>query len=69
MLLEIATTVGGLTGATLVALHWIPQHALAVVFGLVLLVSAYLSSSPHYKETTDGPPDPLAVRLRLDSTA
>jgi uncharacterized membrane protein YfcA len=68
MLLEIATTVGGLTGATLVAFHFVPQHALAVVFGLVLLVSAYLSSGGHHEEATGGPPDPLAVRLHLDST-
>jgi uncharacterized membrane protein YfcA len=68
MVLEIATTVGGLIGATLVAFHWIPQHALAVVFGLVLLVSAYLSSRLRHEETTNGPADPLAVRLRLDST-
>jgi uncharacterized membrane protein YfcA len=66
MLLEIATTVGGLTGATLVALAIIPKHALAVVFGLVLLVSAYLSSRLRHEETGDGPPDPLASRLRLD---
>jgi uncharacterized membrane protein YfcA len=67
LVLEIATTIGGLTGATLVALAVIPKHALAVVFGLVLLVSAWLSSRLREMDTGLGPPDPLATRLRLDS--
>jgi uncharacterized membrane protein YfcA len=66
MVLEIATTVGGLSGAMLVAMALVPQHALAVVFGLVLLASAYLSSKLRPEENVDGPPDPLATRLRLD---
>src|SRR6202023_788723 len=42
MLLEIATTLGALLGAFLSAV--VPTSAIAVVFGVVLLVSAYLSS-------------------------
>jgi uncharacterized membrane protein YfcA len=68
MLLEIATTVGGLTGATLVATALVPKHALAFVFGLVLLGSAYISSKLRPEENVNGPPDPLATRLRLDGT-
>ena len=40
MFLEIATTVGALSGAT-VAAH-VPANGLAIVFGVVLLYSAYL---------------------------
>jgi uncharacterized membrane protein YfcA len=66
MLLEIATTTGGLTGATLVAMALVPKHALAVVFGLMLLGSAYFSSRTPPDDASNGPVDPLAARLRLD---
>ena len=42
MFLEIATTLGALSGATLAA-H-VPANGLAIVFGLVLMYSAYLSA-------------------------
>jgi uncharacterized membrane protein YfcA len=67
MLLEIATTTGALVGASLVAL--ISGNAIAVIFGLVLLQSAYLASKHRPDHlTADMTPDPLAARLRLDST-
>lgn len=67
MVLEIATTLGALAGAWLAARA--PTSAIAVVFGLVLLASAYLSSRPHADESTGaGPPDPLAAWLRLDAS-
>jgi uncharacterized membrane protein YfcA len=66
MFLEIATTVGALVGAFL-AMR-ITGSAIAVVFGVVLLLSAYLSTRPHPEPTGDEPPDPLAVRLHLDGT-
>src|SRR5712672_1183041 len=50
MFLEIATTLGALLGAYL-ALK-VPTHAIAIVFGLVLLYSAYLSGRTQ-------PPQPL----------
>jgi uncharacterized membrane protein YfcA len=67
MLLEIATTVGALVGASLVAV--VPANVIAVIFGLVLIQSAYLASR-HRPEhlTANMAPDPLAARLRLDST-
>src|SRR6202044_3039615 len=40
MFLEIATTLGALAGAFLAAI--VPTTALAVIFGLVLIYSAYL---------------------------
>jgi uncharacterized membrane protein YfcA len=64
--LEVATTVGALTGAVLAG--FIPTSALAVLFGLVLLYTAYRSLRAPEEHPTDLPSDPLAVRLRLNST-
>jgi hypothetical protein len=66
MFLEIATTCGALAGA-LLALS-VPLGAVAVVFGVVLLLSAFLSSRPGSARTSAETPDPLAGRLRLDGT-
>src|SRR4051812_31390181 len=63
MFLEIATTLGALAGAFLAAL--VSPNAIAIVFGVVLLMSAYLSGRPRDEKPDTGPPDPLAVRLRL----
>ena len=64
--LEVATTVGALVGAALAG--FISTNALAVLFGLVLLYTAYRSFSAPDEHSTDLPPDPLAVRLRMNST-
>ncbi|MDE3188079.1 MAG: sulfite exporter TauE/SafE family protein [Acidobacteriota bacterium] len=64
MLLEIATTVGAILGAYLAA--FTSTHVIAIIFGLVLLQSAYQSLFNGSPET--GPPmesDSLAKRLRL----
>ncbi len=66
MFLEIATTVGALAGATL-ATH-ISTSAISVIFGLVLMGSAYLSRNPRPKNERNIPPDPLATRLRLNGS-
>ena len=65
MLLETATTIGALLGAYLAGV--VSTSALAVVFGLVLLYSAFASSRPR-PEHLVGTPDPLARRLRLDDS-
>ena len=66
MFLEIATTVGALVGAALTT-H-LSTSLIAVVFGVVLAYSAYLSGRPRLEAVPAGAPDPLATRLRLDST-
>jgi uncharacterized membrane protein YfcA len=66
MFLEIATTVGALVGAYLVTAAVVPKEAIAVIFGLILLVSAYLSSRPRPEHVSGERSDPLATRLRLD---
>jgi uncharacterized membrane protein YfcA len=66
MLLEIATTSGALVGASLVTV--LPTHVIAVLFGLVLVQSAYLTSRQLVDHDTSGSlPDRLATRLRLDA--
>jgi len=66
MLLEVATVTGAVIGASLVAVF--PARLLTVVFGLVLVVSAYLTTRRRAEHlTADAPPDRLASRLRLDS--
>jgi uncharacterized membrane protein YfcA len=64
MFLEIATTLGALCGAFLAA--FIPTKALAIVFGVMLLYSAYLSRKPRKRAERNSPPDPLATRLRMN---
>src|SRR5262249_26046811 len=41
---------------------------ISVIFGVVLLISAYLSSRPRKPDAIDLQPDPLATWFRLDST-
>ena len=65
MFLEIATTLGALSGAFLAP--FVPAQGLAIVFGCVLLYSAWLSRHPPGSEPDEGP-DRLATALRLDGT-
>jgi uncharacterized membrane protein YfcA len=62
MFLEIATTLGAVMGAWLTTK--VPTEAIGVVFGVVLLYSAYASVKSRHEEITEEP-DPLALRLRL----
>lgn len=66
MFLEIATTIGALTGAFVATVA--PASAISIIFGSVLIVSAYLSSREHPQPKGGVSPDPLATRLRMDST-
>ncbi len=65
MFLETATTAGALAGAALVL--YVSTNAIAIVFGGVLLYSAYLSSR-HYKDNAGLASSRLAERLRLNGT-
>jgi hypothetical protein len=66
MFLEIATTMGAILGATLAA-H-VSGSTIGVIFGVVLLLSAYLSFRKREDPTAEERPDRLATWLRLDST-
>jgi uncharacterized protein len=62
MFLEIATTLGALFGAWLTTR--VPTRAIGVVFGLVLLYSAWASLKQRHEAVTEKPHS-LALRLRL----
>ncbi len=66
MFLEIATTVGALAGAFL-ALR-LSTPIIAVIFGLVLMYSAYISSRPRNENLCLDKPDRLAAILKMDGT-
>lgn len=62
MFLEIATTLGALVGAWLTTR--VPTKSIGIVFGLVLLYSAWASLRKMQEQMTRNP-DAMAVRLRL----
>ena len=66
MFLEVATTLGALGGAV-IALHVGPA-VIAVIFGLVLLYSAYSTFRAPPGDAPNVPPDALATRLRMNGT-
>lgn len=66
MFLEIATTIGALLGAYLATR--VSTQAIAIVFGLVLLFSAYFSRKPRSQAQRDIPPDRWATKLRLNGS-
>lgn len=66
MVLEVATTCGALIGAYVAGL--ISTSAIAIIFSLVLVYSAYRSFQPRAEHGLEGPSDRWATRLRLDST-
>src|SRR5581483_11151751 len=41
---------------------------IAIIFGVVLILSAYLSSRPRAEAPPSDRPDPLAARLKLDGS-
>jgi uncharacterized membrane protein YfcA len=63
MFLEIATTLGALLGAYLTAR--ISSHSIAVVFGIVLLYSAYASFRGRFQDPPIRKENTLAVKLKL----
>jgi len=67
MFLEIATTIGAVFGAYLATR--VPTHALAIVFGVVLLYSAWLSwRQTRNPATPQSTPNPWSDRLRMSGS-
>jgi uncharacterized protein len=66
MFLETATTIGAIVGAA-IALH-VPTSAIAIVFGLVLLYSAYLSSRHREEHGPHMQSSKLADKLKLNGS-
>ena len=66
MFLEIATTVGALAGAFLTMA--VPAAGIAIVLGLVLIWSAFQAGRARRPQDREFPPDPLATRLKMNSS-
>lgn len=66
MFLELATTIGAVSGASL-APH-VSTSAIAIIFGIVLLYSAYAGNKQLSEPPDHEPPDHLASVLKLDSS-
>ena len=66
MFLEIATTLGALLGAYLTAK--VPANAIAIIFGLMLTYSAYVSRRLRPRTDAVQPPDALATKLKMNGT-
>jgi uncharacterized membrane protein YfcA len=66
MFLEVATTIGAISGAYLATNT--PTRAIAIIFGIVLLYSAYSVNKPPKDLLTDDPPDRYATLLKMDGS-
>jgi uncharacterized protein len=66
MFLEIATTVGALVGAGIAV--WLSADMVAVIFGIVLIISAYASSRTRAATKVPQQTDRIATYLRLDGS-
>jgi uncharacterized protein len=66
MFLEIATTTGALFGAYLTAK--VPASAIAIIFGTVLMYSAYVSRRTRPRTDVVEPPDALATKLKMNGS-
>jgi len=66
MFLEIATTIGAIFGAFIAAKT--PTAAIAIIFGIVLLYSAAVSTRKRGDTDPGRKPDPLATKLRLNGS-
>jgi uncharacterized protein len=66
MLLEVATTIGAIAGA--IVAGYVSTGFIAIVFGLVLLYSAFRAATPTTDAGAGGPPDAIATRFGLDGS-
>lgn len=66
MFLEVATTLGALLGAYIATK--LSTSAIAVIFGLILIHSSYLTIKRIGEPAPAVKPDPLARRLKFDGT-
>src|SRR3954463_13559805 len=66
ILLEVGTVVGALVGAALAGIT--PTRVLAILMGVVLLITALRSFQKRVDHAVLETPDKWAARLRLDST-
>lgn len=66
MFLEIATTIGAVTGAVVAV--YAPSHAIAIIFGTILLISAFLSLRKKVSHIEVSPKSKLARFFKLSGS-
>lgn len=66
MFLEVATTIGAITGAFIAT--YISVKSLTIVLAIVLLYSAYFSQQPKPEQSAEIEPDPIVAHLNLNGT-
>ncbi len=66
MFLQVAATAGALAGAIIAA--YLHAATIAIIFGLVLLYSCYMSFRRKEESEDSGPSDRLAVRLQMEAS-
>ena len=66
LFLEIATTLGAVVGAILAGR--LSTRSIEIIFGVMLLYSAFRAATTDTDARPPSPPDPIATRLRLDGT-
>jgi uncharacterized protein len=66
MFLEIATTIGAISGAIMAG--YVKPNLIGIVFGVVLLFSAYLSLRERPQPNTPAEPDKIASALKLNGS-
>ena len=66
MLLAVAAVIGALLGALL--LTALPVSVIAIIFGCVLIFSAYFTMRRHEDRVSPLPSHPWAIALKLEST-
>jgi uncharacterized membrane protein YfcA len=66
MFLELATTAGAIAGAFLAT--YLPTAVIAILFGVILILSAALSFARPADPVTTGKPSALSQRLRLNNS-
>lgn len=64
MLLEVGTVFGAVVGA--VVAKWLPSGVIVLLFGVVMIWTAWASRKPPKPSAHAGQPDALAQKLRLD---
>lgn len=66
MFLQLPSILGGIVGALMMV--FVPAKPLLIIFGVVLMYSSYRSLHTEKEFDLDVPSDPLAVRLRMESS-
>jgi uncharacterized protein len=66
MFLEVATTIGAITGALIAS--FVSIKALTLVLAIVLIYSAYLTQQPRVEYSDEESSDPITAHLNLNST-